>query len=54
MSELCRMDNLIGKNQNGNSLLVLPILILDKKSLANVALEDISIHFPLTSVLRNL
>ena len=47
------MDNFIGQSQNKNSWLIIPTIILGKKVQVNLPLEDISIHFSWTPVLRN-
>ena len=47
------MDNFIGQSQNKNSWSIIPTIILGKKVQVNLPLEDISIHFSWTHVLRN-
>ena len=47
------MDNFIGQSQNKNSWSIIPTIILGKKVQVNLPLEDISINFSWTPVLRN-
>ena len=48
------MDNFTGQSQNKNSWLIVSVSIVDKEVSENLTLEDISIYFSWTPVLRNL